>query len=110
MTSPSPEPVRANLGSVNLIPLGQGRLFEVHGVSIAVFRSRGGSVFATQATCPHRGGPLADSVIGQRTIICPLHACGFDIDSGKPAGHLYGGLKVYPVSLNATEQIIVTLE
>jgi nitrite reductase (NADH) small subunit len=100
----------ANLGSVDLIPMGQGKVFEVHGISIAVFRGRDGSVFATQAECTHRGGPLADGILGQRTLICPLHGCGFDVASGKPAGHAYGGLKVFPVSLDAKEQVIVTLE
>jgi nitrite reductase (NADH) small subunit len=100
----------ANLGSVAGIPLGQGKVFEVRGISIAVFRARDGSVFATQAECPHRQGPLADGILGQRTLICPLHGCGFDVTSGRPAGHAYGGLKVYPVSLDSKEQVIVTIE
>jgi len=99
----------ANLGSVDNIPLGQGKVFEVRGISIAVFRSRDGSVFATQAACPHRGGPLADGILGQRTLICPLHSCGFDVTSGRPAGHAYGSLRVFPVSLDSTEQLIVTV-
>jgi nitrite reductase (NADH) small subunit len=100
----------ANLGSVDLIPKGQGKTFEVQGTSIAVFRGRDGSIFATQAECPHRGGPLADGILGQRTLICPLHGCGFDVASGKPAGHAYGGLKIFSVSLDAREQVIVTFE
>jgi len=99
----------ANLGSVEGIPLGQGKVFEVGGLAIAVFRSRDGSVFATQAGCPHRGGPLADGILGQRTLICPLHGCGFDVTSGRAAGHGYGGLRIFPVSLDMKEQLIVTL-
>jgi nitrite reductase (NADH) small subunit len=110
MTSPSPLPLTANLGNVDRIPLGQGRLFQVHGHAIAVFRSRDGSVFATQASCPHRGGPLADGILGQCTLVCPLHNCGFDVRSGKPAGHSYGGLKLYPVYLNSNEQLVITIE
>jgi nitrite reductase (NADH) small subunit len=110
MISPLPLRLTANLGSVERIPPGQGRLFEVQGISIAVFRSRDGSVFATQAACPHKGGPLADGILGQRTLVCPLHACGFDVCSGKPAGHAYGSLKVYPISLTSNNELIVTLE
>ena len=110
MSSPLQLPITANLGSVDRIPMGQGKLFEVQGMPIAVFRSRDGSVFATQAACPHRGGPLADGILGQRTLVCPLHACGFDVSSGRPAGHAYGGLRVYPISLNSKEQMIITLE
>jgi hypothetical protein len=32
------------------------------------------------------------------------------VSSGRPAGHTYGGLKVYPISLNSSEQLIITLE
>ena len=109
MNSQSSQPATANLGSVDCIPPGQGRLFEVQGISIAVFRCRDGSVFATQAACPHRGGPLADGILGQRTLVCPLHACGFDVFSGRSVGHNFGHLKVYPVSLDAGEQLIITL-
>jgi len=109
LTVPSPVQVFANLGNVDRIPLGEGRRFEVHGISIAVFRSRDGSVFATQAACPHKGGPLADGILGQRTLVCPLHACGFDVMSGSPAGHSYGGLKTYPIHLDSKEELILTL-
>ena len=52
------------LGPVEQIPLGEGRVFEVEGRSIAVFRTRQGEVFATQAACPHKAGPLCDGIIG----------------------------------------------
>lgn len=110
MSCESPEPLTANLGSVESIPMGQGRLFQVQGLSVAVFRSRQGAVFAMQALCPHKGGPLADGILGQRTLICPLHGCGFDVVSGTPAGHVWGGVKVYPIALNAKEQLIITLK
>ncbi|AIE84371.1 Nitrite reductase [NAD(P)H] small subunit [Fimbriimonas ginsengisoli Gsoil 348] len=50
---------------------------------IAVFRSRNGNVYATQASCPHRNGPLADGLLGGSTIVCPLHARKFDLETGK---------------------------
>jgi len=62
----------------------------------------------SEAVCPHKGGPLADGLLGQRTVVCPLHACGFDVVSGMPAGHAYGGLKVYPIHLDSKEDLIIT--
>jgi nitrite reductase (NADH) small subunit len=90
------------------IPLGEGRSFLVHGERIAVFRTRAGKVFATQATCPHRGGPLADGLIGGTTLICPLHSWKFDLTTGAP---LFGdcGLKTFPVRIDPRGQIILTL-
>jgi nitrite reductase (NADH) small subunit len=63
----------ANLGSVQKIPLGQGRCYIVEGEEIAVFRQRDGRLFATQNRCPHRQGPLFEGVSGAGKVICPLH-------------------------------------
>lgn len=70
-----------NLGPLTQIPLGEGREFVVDGRTIAVFHTRQG-VYATQAACPHRNGPLADGLIGGTTVVCPYHAWKFDLRSG----------------------------
>jgi nitrite reductase (NADH) small subunit len=90
------------------IPLGEGRTFDALGENIAVFRARSGSVFAVQAACPHRAGPLADGLFGGTTLICPLHGWKFDLSTGDP---LFGdcGLKTYPVRVDEAGQIVVTL-
>lgn len=96
------------LGSLQLIPPGEGRNFAVAGERIAVFHTRAGELFATQADCPHRNGPLADGLVGDRTVICPLHAWKFDLGSGA----LQGGdckLKTYPVRLTCDGLIALTV-
>ncbi|MGI4895811.1 MAG: Rieske (2Fe-2S) protein, partial [Janthinobacterium lividum] len=55
------------------IPFGEGRAYVVDGEQIAVFRHRSGKVNAVQARCPHAGGPLADGLIDERLVVCPLH-------------------------------------
>lgn len=50
------------IGNVDQIPKGEARIFDVNGLHIAVYHSD--EVFATQPDCPHRGGPLADGLIG----------------------------------------------
>lgn len=91
------------------IPLGEGREFEIAGERIAVFRTRNGRIFAVQAQCPHKGGPLADGLVGGSTLICPLHAWKFDLVSGEA---LNGdcGLKTYPVRLDEANRVVLTLE
>ena len=57
----APEVTSHRLGPVEAIPVGEGRAFVVGGEQIAVFRLRAGaSLRATQALCPHTGGPLDD--------------------------------------------------
>jgi nitrite reductase (NADH) small subunit len=73
---------RYELGSVDQIPLGEGRTFAVGGRRIAVFHGRDGQLHATQADCPHKGGPLADGLVGGGSLICPLHERRFDLATG----------------------------
>jgi nitrite reductase (NADH) small subunit len=64
------------------IPLGEGREFCVAGHRVAVFRQRDGSLAATQASCPHREGPLADGMVGMGSVVCPLHGRKFSLATG----------------------------
>ena len=61
------------VGRVDDVPLGEGRAFVAGGVQVAVFRLRDGSLHATQAACPHSGGPLADGQTDVNVLVCPLH-------------------------------------
>ncbi|MCY4578520.1 MAG: Rieske 2Fe-2S domain-containing protein [Chloroflexi bacterium] len=97
-----------SLGPVEQIPLGEGRVFEVDGRSIAVFRTRQGEVFATQAACPHREGPLCDGIIGGRQVVCPLHAYKFDLATGKPVGNDCEALRTYVVSVSESGDILLS--
>jgi nitrite reductase (NADH) small subunit len=70
------------LGSVDDIPLGEGRTYAVGDDMVAVFRLRDGSLRALSAVCPHRGGPLADGQIDRTVVICPLHLNAWDLTTG----------------------------
>ena len=96
-----------NLGSLAKIPKGEGRVFQVGEASIAVFHTRSGGVLATEPNCPHKGGPLADGIIGEHKVICPLHAFIFDLSSGQPVGNDCRALKTYPAMVNEEGEIIV---
>lgn len=100
--------LKANLGSIEKIPLGQGRNFLIGDVEVAVFRQRDGRLFATQSRCPHRNGPLADGVVGANAVICPLHAKKFDLKSGQ-CTEPHDCLKTYVVQ-EIGGNIVVTLE
>ncbi len=97
------------LGPVSQIPPGEGRAFEVDGGRVAVFRNRQGALFATQAQCPHKGGPLADGLVGDTTLICPLHDWSFDLATGRLKGGECG-IATYPVRVSEDGQILVTLQ
>jgi nitrite reductase (NADH) small subunit len=100
--------IEVKLGPVSFIPPGEGRTFAAGGEKIAVFRTRNGAVFAVQAECPHRGGPLADGLVGGTVLICPLHSWKFDLATGEA---LFGdcGIKAYPIRVDETGEIVLTI-
>lgn len=97
------------IGPLSQIPVGEGREFDLgDGLSIAVFHARNGKVYASQAKCPHLGGPLADGIFGGSVVMCPLHAWKFDLASGRPVqGDC--GVDTYPVEVTPAGQLIVTV-
>jgi nitrite reductase (NADH) small subunit len=106
MMSPMTE---LKLGPLSAIPPGAGRNIEVLGRKLAIFHTRAGAVYAVQAECPHRGGPLADGLVGGTMLICPLHAWKFDLASGEA---LFGecGIKTYPVRVDEAGQILLAAD
>ena len=102
-------PVQLAIGQLSEIPPGEGRTFTAFGEKVAVFHTRAGQVFAVRAECPHRGGPLADGLLGGTTLICPLHAWKFDLATGEA---LMGdcGLKTFPVHVDGTGQVFLTFD
>ena len=63
------------------VPPGEGRPVTILGRRIAVFRADSGW-YALDDACPHRGGPLSDGVLAERSVICPLHERRFDLADG----------------------------
>jgi nitrite reductase (NADH) small subunit len=83
------------LGPVEQIPRGEGRAFAVDGEQVAVFRTRDGELRATDAGCPHAGGPLADGQIDQCRVVCPLHGHTFALADGSCSTGDYA-VRTYP--------------
>src|SRR4051794_33911061 len=84
------------VGRVDDIPLGEGRTFVAGGVQVAVFRLRDGSLHATQAACPHAGGPLADGQTDVDVLVCPLHLYAYRWTDGASTSGA-SPIRVHPV-------------
>ena len=96
------------IGKLAEIPEGEGRNFEIAGRRIAVFRLRDGRVFATQAQCPHRKGPLSDGLLGGDTLVCPLHEWRFNLATGETDNGTCG-LEVYELRLEPDGTMVIAL-
>lgn len=94
------------LGSVDQIPLGEGRAFGVDGEQVAVFRLRDGTLRALSAVCPHKGGPIADGTIDKEVVLCPLHQHAFELDTGCSTTGA-GPLRRYEVHADEQQNIVL---
>ena len=80
---------------VENIPPREGRAVLVGDRELALF-NLGDRFLATDAQCPHEGGPLCDGIVTGSSVVCPLHAWKVDLESGavtRPAhgkGHCVG--------------------
>jgi nitrite reductase (NADH) small subunit len=70
------------VGRVDDIPLLEGRSTSIDGRRIAIFRLLDGFA-ATDAQCPHGAGPLADGIVADSCVTCPLHGRRFDLGTGE---------------------------
>jgi nitrite reductase/ring-hydroxylating ferredoxin subunit len=60
----------------------------------------GNRIYATQAKCTHRGGPLAEGTLEGSTVTCPYHGAQFDVTTGAlRRGPADAPLQTYPVSV-----------
>lgn len=85
---------------------GEGRAYVVCGAQVAVFRMTDGTLRATGAVCPHRGGPLADGQFDLGQVVCPLHQYAFRFTDGGCGSAGIGSVAVYRVE-DRDGQIVV---
>jgi nitrite reductase (NADH) small subunit len=88
------------IGALGDIPRGEGRVFRAGDLEVAVFRTEQNEVYATAPRCPHRGGPLADGLVGGDTVVCPLHDRVFDLKTGCGVSHDALKIATYPIRLS----------
>lgn len=69
------------LARVGDLAVGQVRAIQVGERRIALYRTAKGW-FATDNSCPHRGGPLAEGDLMGDEIVCPWHLWNFNVESG----------------------------
>lgn len=85
-----------------------GKLAEAGGQSIAIF-NLGGTYYAIENTCPHRGGPLAEGMLAGEEVICPWHGSRFNVKTGSvltpPARQ---GVKSFPVRVTGDDVEVET--
>ncbi|HYC61457.1 MAG TPA: Rieske 2Fe-2S domain-containing protein [Thermoanaerobaculia bacterium] len=75
-----------DIANTTELPIGRAKAYDVNGRTIALYHTEEG-FFATDNTCPHRGGPLAEGDLIGNEINCPWHLWGFDVKTGLCPGN-----------------------
>ncbi len=88
-----------DIGALDDIPLLGARKVKTPVGCLAVFRTAGAEIFATGGTCPHKGGPLAEGIVHDRKVTCPLHNWVFDLETGLAQGADEGRIETFPVKV-----------
>lgn len=82
-------------GRADDVPLLEGRTVMLGNRRVAIFRTPDG-FHAIGAVCPHAGGPLADGLVADNCVTCPLHNRRFDLRTGDAIGD-HEGVEAYEV-------------
>ena len=75
-----------DVGPLAALPERGARCVRVGGLTVAVFRTSTGEVFALRDQCPHRGGPLSQGIVHGTRVTCPLHDWVIDLTTGRATG------------------------
>ena len=64
---------------------------------IAIFRTSDDEVFALRDRCPHKGGPLSQGIVFDKTVACPMHGWRISLDTGVAEKPDEGQVRTYQV-------------
>lgn len=88
---------------------GIGRSVEVNGRAIAVFLDEG-AYFAIDDDCPHKGLPLHDGIVFDRSVTCLAHGWRFDLADGRWLDNPQICVGTYPVRVVGDEIQVAVIE
>ncbi|MEX1097397.1 MAG: Rieske 2Fe-2S domain-containing protein [Planctomycetales bacterium] len=101
-------PDRVRLDAASALAPGDRKTYALRSRQVAVF-NLGGTLFALDDRCPHRGGSLGTGTLADGRISCPLHGWQFDVASGQCVDRPGQGVRVYPVFV-AGDDLFVELD
>ncbi|MCQ0988801.1 nitrite reductase small subunit NirD [Jiella marina] len=99
-------PAWYKIGLVTDIPKRGARCLNTPLGRVAVFRTADDRVFAMEDRCPHKGGPLSQGIVHDRSVTCPLHNAVISLESGEMKGPDEGTVKTFAIRIDAQSQTI----
>jgi nitrite reductase (NADH) small subunit len=97
--------------SLDDIPVLGARVVEGAAVGpVALFRTEDDHVFALRDRCPHKGGPLSQSIVYGHRVTCPLHGWNIGLEDGQAVAPDQGCAKHFSVKVAQGKVFLSRLE
>ena len=90
------------VASLTELSPGSAKAVEVAGKTLALFNV-GGTVYATDNTCLHQGGPLGEGELLGEIVVCPWHQWEYNVRTGENVGDASLKLATYPVQVEGDD-------
>ena len=73
------------INACSIDSLGQGKMFSFdHNEKKLLLTNMNGKIFATDRICTHAEADLANGILTENGLTCPLHLSVFNMDDGTP--------------------------
>jgi nitrite reductase (NADH) small subunit len=96
----------ADIGALDAIPVRGARVVRTPTGCIAIFRTSADEVYAIDDKCPHKAGPLAQGIVHDKSVTCPLHNWVISLETGKAQGADEGRVKTYALKVEAGRMLL----
>lgn len=93
---------KLKIGSLKDLPEEAGKVVEVEGYTLAVFRIDG-QVHVIDNACPHRLGPLGEGELDGNVVECPWHGWRFDVRTGENPDFPGAKVPCFPVTVEGDD-------
>jgi nitrite reductase/ring-hydroxylating ferredoxin subunit len=84
---------------------GAGLQVDAGGKPLALFKVAG-KIYAIDNTCLHRGGPLAEGMLQDKSVACPWHGWRFDVTTGQGLTNPAAKLATYEVLVEGADVFV----
>jgi nitrite reductase/ring-hydroxylating ferredoxin subunit len=90
------------VASLSELAPGSAKAIEVKGKTIALFNVEG-TIYATDNTCLHQGGPLGEGELMGEVVICPWHQWECNVRTGELVGDSSLKVATFPVQVEGDD-------
>ncbi len=90
------------VANLSELEAGSCKAVEAGGKTIALFNV-GGTIYALDNTCLHRGGPLGEGILEGSVVTCPWHMWEYNVCTGEKIDSPDIKVASYPVQVDGND-------